>query len=195
MYENTKATFLRWSQNRLYHNVFKGTGLHINPGEDPIKKNNFPLVDKVETLNLSNFDLKDDGIEELKTSFDFVLFTSLVGYEQEPEEVINHILKVVKSKGHLIITVPDEDLYEQGNFPSLFNRGHLKTFSVYKHESWSGKHYNMIDVVEKIETASCRKIELVDTNYNYSLIGTGVDQTVQFVDGVETNIEVILRKY
>ena len=32
--------------------------------------------------------------------------------------------KLVKPGGHIIIVVPDEDLYEQGNFPSLFNQDH-----------------------------------------------------------------------
>lgn len=194
MYENTKATFLRWCQNRLYHQVFKGEGLHVHPGDDPLKAKNFPLVKSIKTVNLKNFNLKDDGLEELG-EFDFILFTGLVGYENEPKEVIDHLLKNVKSKGHLILTVPDEDLYEQGTFPSIFNKGHKRTFSIHKQESWSGKHVNLIDVIDSIENASCRKIELIDTNYNYSLIGTGVDQTVQFVDGVEACIEVVLRKY
>ena len=194
MYENTKATFLRWSQNRLYHQVFKGEGLHINPGDDPLKAKNFPLVKSIKTKNLENFNLEKDGLEDYR-EFDFVLFTHLVGFEQEPEKVLTHILKCVKSKGHLIFTVPDEDLYEQGQFPSIFNKGHKRSFSIHKEESWSGKQCNIIDVIDKIDEASCRKIELVDTNYNYSLIGTGVDQTIQFVDGVEANIEVILRKY
>ena len=37
MYENTKAAFLRRSNNRLFTNVFKGDGLHIAPGNDPLK--------------------------------------------------------------------------------------------------------------------------------------------------------------
>jgi len=41
MYENTKATFLRWSQNRLYHQVFKGEGAHIHPGDDPLKEKTY----------------------------------------------------------------------------------------------------------------------------------------------------------
>ena len=39
--------------------------------------------------------------------------------------------------GHLIVTVPDEDLYEQGHFPSDYNRDHKWTFTIHKPKSWS----------------------------------------------------------
>lgn len=197
MYEITKATFLRWSQNRIYHQVFKGDGLHINPGDDPIKAKNFPCVDSVDRITLTPLTIEKDKLEEKleNKQYDFVFAGNIAGYEDEPLEVIKHYLKAVKPKGHLILTFPDEDLYEQGNFPSIFNPGHKKTFSIYKQESWSGKHYNILDIIDNIDEASCRKIELVDTNYNYSLIGSGVDQTIQFTDGVEAVIELILKKY
>lgn len=196
MYENTKATFLRWSQNRTYHNVFKGTGLHINPGDDILKAKNFPLVEEIEKFDFDDFSLDTDKLKDLEgKTFDFILFTSLVSFQEDPVEVVSKILEYVKPKGHLILTVPDEDLYEQGNFPSIFNKGHKRSYSIYKQDSWSGGHYDLIEMIDNVDTACCRKIELIDTNYNYSLIGSGIDQTVQFVDGVEACIEVILKKY
>jgi SAM-dependent methyltransferase len=197
MYENTKAAFLRRGVSRSYHNVFKGNGLHISPGNDPLKKIHYPMCSNIETVDISEARIGGDKLtENLKEkTFDFVYATNITVYEEDPVDVINHWLKFVKSKGHLIITAPDEDLYEQGNFPSVFNNTHKKTFSIYKESSWSGKHYNFLDIIQKINTACCRKIELIDSNYDYSLIGKGVDQTINFQDGVEACIEVILKKY
>ena len=197
MYENTKAAFLRRSNNRLFTSVFKGNGLHISPGHDPLKKLHYPLCENIEFVDSQDTKIETDKLtEQLKNKqFDFVYATNLAVYEDEPLAVVNHWLNFVASKGHLIFTVSDEDLYEQGNFPSIFNNSHKKTFSIYKQLSWSGRHYNILDIIQKINNATCRKIELVDSNYDYSLYGKGVDQTYNFSDGVEACIEVILKKY
>lgn len=197
MYENTKAAFLRRSHNRLFTSVFKGEGLHIAPGSDPLLKHHYPLCTNIAFSNINQYKISEDNLKNSlgDKQFDFVYGTSLTVYEDEPIDVINHWLKFVKSKGYLVLTVPDEDLYEQGNFPSIFNNTHRRTFSIYKKVSWSGNHYNLLDIIHNINDASLRKIELIDSNYDYSLYGKGVDQTYNFADGVEACIEVILKKY
>jgi SAM-dependent methyltransferase len=197
MFENTKAAFLRRSNNRLFTGVFKGDGLHIGPGNDPLKKHHYPLCESITLVSVPEYTIENDTLKHQLSDkqFDFVYATSLGVYEDEPKDVINHWLSFVKSKGHLILTIPDEDLYEQGYFPSIFNNSHKKTFSIYKHQSWSGKHYNIIDLVLELDSTTCRKIELVDSNYDYSLYGKQVDQTYSFSDGVEACIEVILKKF
>ena len=197
MYENTKAAFLRRSNNRLFTTVFKGDGLHISPGGDPLKKSHYPLCNSITLMDSQDTKIETDKLIEQtgQKQFDFVYATNLAVYEDEPLNVINHWLKFVASKGYLVFTVTDEDLYEQGNFPSIFNNSHKKTFSIYKQLSWSGKHYNILDIIQKLNNVTCRKIELVDSNYDYSLYGKGVDQTMSFSDGVEACIEVVLKKY
>lgn len=197
MYENTKAAFLRRSNNRLFTNVFKGEGLHISPGNDPLKKQHYPLCSNITLVDVADLRIETDNLKTQigDKQYDFVYATNLACYENEPVDVLNHWLQFVASKGHLVISVQDEDLYEQGNFPSIFNNTHKKTFSIYKQLSWSGKHYNFLDIIKKINNVTCRKIELIDSNYDYSLYGKGVDQTYNFSDGVEACIEVILKKY
>jgi SAM-dependent methyltransferase len=197
MYENTKAALLRRGQHKIFINAFKGNGLHIGPGSDPLKKIHYPLCTNIETVNVNDSKIETDGIKNsLKDKqYDFVYSSHLPFYECEPLDVLNHWLNFVKTNGHLVFTVPDEDLYEQGNFPSIFNNSHKKTFSVYKKLSWSGKHYNILDILQKIDSISIKKIEIVDSNYDYSLIGKGIDQTFNFSDGVEACIEVIVKKF
>jgi hypothetical protein len=42
---------------------------------------------------------------------------------------------VLKPGGHLVCLVPDEDLYEQGMFPSTFNDDHKRTLTIAKKKS------------------------------------------------------------
>ena len=44
--------------------------------------------------------------------------------------------------------VPDEDLYEQGTFPSSFNRDHKWTFTIFQEISWSSRSINILDLVK-----------------------------------------------
>jgi SAM-dependent methyltransferase len=97
--------------------------------------------------------------------------------------------EIVKPGGYLIFSMPDEDLYEQGVFPSRWNHDHKWTFSIYKTNSWSPVHLNILDMIFRLENQEIIKIELIDTNYNYSL--SNIDQTR---NEVEAFIEVILKK-
>src|SRR5262249_49277314 len=48
---------------------------------------------------------------------------------------------------YLLLVVPDEDLYEQGCWPSRFNPEHRWTFTVHKSRSWSPVSVNVADLV------------------------------------------------
>ena len=92
----------------------------------------------------------------------------------EPRVALQHWLRVLKPGGHLVVTVPDEDLYEQGVWPSTFNGDHKHTFTMFKQRSWSPVSINVLDCCEGSSaksaskrssawiTASCRDIERYD---------------------------------
>jgi hypothetical protein len=115
MYENTKAAFLRRSNNRLFTNVFKGDGLHISPGNDPLKQQHYPLCKSITVAEIADSKIETDSLKQQLSNkeFDFVYATNLAFYEDEPIHVINHWLNFVTSKGHLVLTVSDEELYEK----------------------------------------------------------------------------------
>ncbi len=72
--------------------------------------------------------------------------------------------------GHLIVTVPDEDLYEQGVFPSTYNSDHKWTFSVFKTRSWTERSRNMIDLLVALgDAADIQKIEVLNATHRFSL--------------------------
>jgi SAM-dependent methyltransferase len=124
-------------------------------------------------------------------TFDFVHSSHCLEHLADPYAGLAAWLRVLKSGGFLVCTVPDEDLYEQGQFPSTFNRDHKWTFTVMKTASWSPRSVNVVDLVASLG-AECApvKIELLDASYRYDL--PRFDQTLTPVG--ECGIEFILRK-
>ncbi|NDE18079.1 hypothetical protein EBZ80_24485, partial [bacterium] len=73
---------------------------------------------------------------------------------------------LVKPGGHLFFIVPDEDLYEQGVFPSRFNPDHKATFTISKTRSWSPRSYNVLDLARSLTGAEIVKLALNDRGYD-----------------------------
>lgn len=69
----------------------------------------------------------------------------------DPESVIQDWYSLLKPGGYFVVIVPDEDLYEQGSFPSVFNPDHKFTFTLSKSKSWSPRSINILDLVKKLD--------------------------------------------
>lgn len=90
-----------------------------------------------------------------------------------------------------MVTVPDEDLYEQGVFPSTFNLDHKWTLTIFKRSSWSHRSVNVLDLLKSLpDGARIEKIELLNATYRNGL--PRFDQTATPVG--ECGIEFVLRK-
>ena len=104
---------------------------------------------------------------------------------------LSHWFRVLKPGGHLIVTVPDEDMYEQGQFPSTWNGDHKVTFTISKSNSWSPKSINIIDLISKLgKELELIKLHKLDESFRYTL--PRFDQTLTPIG--ECGIEIILRK-
>ena len=126
----------------MEHNIFKGDGIDIGCGLDPI----MPTA--------RAFDMDDGDANEItkyvQKQYDYVFSSHCLEHMHNPVSAIEEWWKLVKKDGHLIFSVPDEDLYEQGYFPSLFNDDHKHTFTISKHKSWSPVSHNILDLVQKL---------------------------------------------
>ncbi len=124
--------------------LIKGQGLDIGAGSDPI------------TADVRTFD-KSDGdanrIDEyIYEKFDFVFSSHCLEHMLNPWDALSRWWKLVKPQGHLIVIVPDEDLYEQGWWPSLFNQDHKYTFTL-NEQSWSPVSVNVNDLIRSLPNA------------------------------------------
>ena len=124
-------------------------------------------------------------------SFDCVHSSHCLEHLSNPVEALKNWIRICKVGGHLVISVPDEDLYEQGYWPSKFNPEHQWSFTIAKPSSWSPVSVNVLDLV-KVFSGSVQvlKIELLDHDFDYGA-ETKWDQTL---GAAECGIEFVLRK-
>jgi SAM-dependent methyltransferase len=124
-------------------------------------------------------------------SFDFVHSSHCLEHLDDPREALVNWLRVVRPGGYVVVLVPDEDLYEQGEFPSTFNRDHRWTFTIHKTRSWSPRSINLLSLVSDLGSdVDVEKIERLDATYRYRW--PRFDQTLTPVG--ECGIEIVLRK-
>jgi SAM-dependent methyltransferase len=171
---------------------FAGDGLDIGGKPDPLSLyiELFPLLNSVRT-----WDLEDGDAQFLESvqdnSYDFVHSSHCLEHLHDPKEGLANWFRVIRPGGFLVVTVPDEDLYEQGVFPSTHNRDHKWTFTIFKKESWSERSINLLELVPGLgEAAEVEKIELLNAGYRYQL--PRYDQTLTPIG--ECAIELVIRK-
>jgi len=169
-----------------------GAGLDVGGKPDPLVlyAELFPLVQSIRTWDREDGDGQYlHGVGD--ASYDFVHSSHCLEHLEDPEIGLKNWFRVVRPGGHVIFSVPDEDLYEQRIFPSTFNKDHKWTFTVFKIWSWSERSINILDLVRKLgDAADIARVQLLNETYRYSL--PRYDQTITPVG--EAGIEVIIRK-
>ena len=143
------------------HGIVSGDGIDIGCGSDPI------------TERVKRFDVEDGDANEITKyvdrQFDFVFSSHCLEHMHNPKAALDEWWQLVKAGGHLIVIVPDEDLYEQGYFPSLFNEDHKSTFTLSKERSWSPVSFNILELIKSLGDSQLVKAELQDKGYDRSL--------------------------
>jgi len=181
-HEATKAANRRVNEPIFAESYIVGHGIDIGAGNDQLQnfdglsrhKDKFPKM-----LSCKNWDTPDGDAQLMQSvadsTYDFVHSAHTYEHMHNPIEALKNWIRILKPGGHLIVTIPDEDLYEQGIFPSRFNGDHKVTFTIYKNKSWSPVSYNIIDILSSISNIKIKKIQLQEHHYDYSL--NGKDQT------------------
>jgi hypothetical protein len=143
----------------------RGRGIDIGCGPDPV------------TSEARRFDLADGDAnvvsQYVKDQFDFVYSSHCLEHMHDPRVTILDWWKLVKPGGYLFLTVPDEDLYEQGVFPSRFNDDHKVTFTLTKSQSWSTKSINLLDLANSLPGGQLVSLQLQDRGYDRNLMSSG----------------------
>jgi SAM-dependent methyltransferase len=141
--------------------VLRGEGLDIGAGAVPV----LPGVDR--------FDKEHGDANRItryvRRQFDFVFASHVLEHMNDPYEAAKDWFSLVRPGGHLVVLVPDEDLYEQGSFPSLFNSDHKHTFTISKAVSWSPRSVNLLDLACSLK-GELVNIELHDHGYDRRLL-------------------------
>jgi SAM-dependent methyltransferase len=192
MKECSKSIPRRLRDAAFATNYFRGIGIDIGGKPDPLSQYGelFPLVESIKTWDW------EDGDAQLMAgvaddTLDFVHSSHCLEHLVDPVQGLRNWLRILRPCGHLIVTVPDEDLYEQGVFPSTFNRDHKWTFTIQKPASWSERSINVFDLLRELGAdAEILKVELLHATYRYAL--PRYDQTLTPI--AECGIEIVVRK-
>jgi SAM-dependent methyltransferase len=192
MKECSKSIARRIHDPDFMNRYFAGNGIDIGGRPDPLAlyRELFPRM-----LSVRTWDWEDGNAQHLAgvgdESLDFIHSSHCLEHLEDPHEGLANWFRVLRPGGHMIVTVPDEDLYEQGVFPSTFNRDHKWTFTIHKPRSWCDRSINVLELLVALgPTAQILKVQLLDASYRYSL--PRFDQTLTPVG--ECGIEFVVRK-
>lgn len=181
MGKESKKAFDRRVHEGYFDKVFVGNGIDIGCGDDPV------------TLDCRHWDLGDGDAQELPgialEAFDWVYSSHCLEHMVDAKRAFVRWWEVLRPGGKLLIVVPDEDLYEQGYWPSRFNGDHKWTFTVSKSESWSPKSLNCTELVTLLPNRKVHWIRTCDYGYDYS--GGVWDRTATLA---EAHIEMMVEK-
>jgi SAM-dependent methyltransferase len=163
--------------------ILVGDGIDIGCGSEKVKP------------TARGFDTKDGDAncitKHVSGQFDYVFSSHCLEHMLDPYSTICDWWSIVKPGGHLFFIVPDEDLYEQGFWPSRFNPDHKWTFTISKDKSWSPKSVNLLDVCIGYQAQGAEIVCLKLQDHGYDRSRLRVDQTT----GVAlAQIQCILKK-
>jgi SAM-dependent methyltransferase len=192
MKECSKSIARRLADSNFLRYYFVGEGVDIGGKPDPLLlyQEFFPLMKSVKTWDLEDGDAQFmAGVSD--ASIDFVHSSHCLEHLNDPAEGLRNWLRILRPGGHIIVMIPDEDMYEQGTFPSTFNRDHKNSFTIFKKKSWSPRSINVFNLLTSLDCdAEVLKVERLFGTHRFSL--PRYDQTHTPVG--ESAIEFIVRK-
>ena len=205
--ETSKAVVRRMHTPGFVTRYFVGDGIDIGAGADSLAQwhEQFPLM-----KSLRSFDgepkarpdiLGDANTMEIKgrgrvedNRYDFVHSAHCLEHMADPKAALLHWWRILKPGGHLIVVVPDEEMYEQGEWPSTFNKDHKASFSTRNNGQFLGANVNVLDLVLELPDGHVIRIERLENTYRGWITEQAgrIDQTISSV--TEAAIEFVVRK-
>jgi len=192
MKEHSKSKSRRQRNPNFVTRYFIGDGIDIGGFPDPLTLYSefFPLI-----RNIRVWDLQDGDAEFMQSiddeTLDFVVSSHCLEHLNDPFIGLNNWFRILKPGGHLVVTIPEEDLYEQGVWPSNKNLDHKWSFTIWKEESWAPKSVNVMTLLQSLGPyVDIRSITVEDSGFRYQV--PKFDQTLTPTS--ESAIEFIVRK-
>ena len=193
---NIEKAYMRWFEDARYFTRFIiGDGILLAPFmavDNHIGYNleYFPLLRHCHYINDHHFDNTLDKI--MPQSLDFIIDNGSLCFVDNPIANIKKWLSKVKIGGHIILYLPDEDMYlgKQG-LPKHMFADMCNSFTITKKESFQYS-YNITDMLNNInDMAQAIQIIKCDHGYRDNDISGKAQEYYVFC---ESAIEIIIRR-
>lgn len=162
-----------------------GKVLDIGCGPNPISELYSGITE------FKGWDIQDGDAQYLRNCknnyYDCVHSSHSLEHMVDPIVSLRRWVEVTAPNGYLVITVPDEEMYEQFHWPSRFNGDHKWSFTTHS-GSRMPKSVNVLDMIRKLKGIQLVSLLRVEDGFNKSIT---YDQTR---GPAECCIEFILRK-
>jgi len=193
MHETLKAMKRRQRDPNFTSRYFVGHGIDIGSGPDPLGHQKlydaWPMMQACDEWDIEDGDAQVmEGVPD--ATYDFVYSSHTLEHVVEPFATLLRWWQILKPGGHLVVVVPDEDMYERGVWPPHFNTDHKHTFALAKATSWSPVSRNLDDLLRSLG-GEVIKIERIEENFVFGA-PPEVDQTSMSI--AECCIEAVVRK-
>lgn len=168
MNETEKTNRLRGPDFMARH--FAGRVIDIGSGGSPV------------TAHCEPFDVAEGDagrIDEVREhgAYDCVHSSHCLEHMVDARDAIRRWWRLVRPGGHLIVVVPDEDLYEQGIWPSRFNGDHKWSFRLGdKQPLWSPVSLDLRAMMAELPGATVVSAECQDQHYDHALYRHAVEK-------------------
>lgn len=147
----------------FFSQYFGGSVLDIGAGEDLV------------CPHAKGFDMAEGDANHLDRyfppeSFDTVHSSHSLEHMLDPVFALRNWWSLVKPGGYLVLVVPDEDLYEQGIWPSVFSSDHKTTYRLDKPDSWSPVSYEVRGLCAALPDAEIVSAQVQSHNFDWALM-------------------------
>ncbi|MBT5912890.1 MAG: methyltransferase domain-containing protein [Rhodospirillaceae bacterium] len=146
----------------FFKTYLSGRVLDIGAGDDPV-------VHDAQIFDQAHGDANRilDYLEP--EQFDCVHSSHCLEHMFQPINALKQWWSLVKPGGYMITVVPHEDLYEQYNWPPIFNKDHKASFRVGGSSSWSPVSVDILSECGALPNSLIVKHKIWDNNYDYDL--------------------------
>ena len=144
------------------------------------------------------FDLEHGNAEEIAAirpngAYDAVCSSHCLEHMRDVPKALRQWWALLRKGGYLIIVVPEENLYEQGAWPSLFNEDHKATFTLGRRTTWSPVSYDLVELVKNLEDAEIIGSSIQDHSYDHSLRKNSIGSVGRLLFKMNLHLQKVFR--
>lgn len=164
MNESSKTRKLR--PPRFSEDFLGGRVIDIGAGDDLV-------CSGAECFDLEQGDANTITMHREALAYDAVHSSHCLEHMKSPPLALLEWWALVKPGGFLVVVVPEENLYEQRHWPSLFNGDHKWTFRIGNSGSWSPRSIELTGLFAALPECEVLSVDLHDSCYDRSLQDDG----------------------